>query len=226
MLARLRHQYEEVETESGRTAIRQNLMRGNLGAVPSDQRPIDVGRQLNPFAPEGKVVGYQLWEVARAEVLTTGDPAQLEVLDADLEVRAGDYVLPIDPYLYDLTFHPRAPDFEVPEGASIIGVRGGDNAVSHFQIVALDIGAQDGVRPGHTFSVFHKNRTIEDGFVRGLRGRPAPTNVSGREVELPPQYIGQVMVFRSFDRVSYALVMTGKRGVRTGDLIDHPDRRL
>jgi hypothetical protein len=226
MLARLRHQYEEVETESGRTAIRQNLMRGNRGAVPSDQRPIEVGRQLNPFAPEGKVVGYQLWEVARAEVLATGDPAQLEVLDAELEVRPGDYVLPIDPYLYDLTFTPRAPDFTIPDGASIIGVRGGDNSVSHFQIIAIDVGAQDGAEPGHTFSIFHRNRTIEDTFVRGLRGRPTPTNVSGREVELPPQYIGLAMVFRSFERVSYALVMTGKRGVRTGDLIDHPDRRL
>jgi hypothetical protein len=226
VLARLRHQYEEVETDGGRSAIRQNLMRGNRGAVPSGQRPIEVGRQLNPFAPEGKVVGYQLWEVARAEVLTNGDPAQLEVLDSDLEVRPGDYVLPIDPYLYDLTFYPRAPDFDIPDGASIIGLRGGDAAVAHFQIVALDIGARDGVEPGHTFSVFHKNRTVEDEFVRGMRGRPAPTNVSGSEVTLPPQYIGQVMVFRSFDRVSYALVMTGKRGVRTGDLVDHPDRRL
>ena len=225
VIARLSYQFEEVEAH-GRKAVRQNLMRGNLGAVPSDERPIQVGRRLNPFAPEGDVIGYQLWEVARAEVLTRGDPAQLEVLDAEMEVRPGDYILPIDPYLYDLTFYPRAPEFDVPEGASIIGVRGGDNAVAHYQIVALDLGIDDGVEPGHTFSVFHNNRVVEDEFVDGLRGRPAPAGVSGRRVQLPPQYIGQVMVFRAFDRVSYALVMTGKRGVRTGDLIDHPDRRL
>lgn len=225
VVARLSYQFEEVEAH-GRKAVRQNLMRGNLGAVPSDQRPIQVGRRLNPFAPEGKVIGYQLWEVARAEVLTQGDPAQLEVLDAEMEVRPGDYILPIDPYLYDLTFYPRAPEFEIPEGASIIGVRGGDNAVAHYQIVALDLGIDDGVEPGHTFSVFHRNRVVEDEFVDGLRGRPAPDGVSDRDVLLPPQYIGQVMVFRAFDRVSYALVMSGKRGVRTGDLIDHPDRRL
>lgn len=225
IIARLSYQFEEVEAD-GRSAVRQNLMRGNLGAVPSDERPVDVGRKLNFFANEGKVIGYQLWEVARAEVLQMGDPAQLQVTEAELEVRAGDYILPVDPYLYDLTFYPRPPDFDVPEGASVIGIRGGDFAVGHYQVVAIDIGISDGVEPGHTFSVFHPNRKVRDDFIDGLRGRPAPVGVSGDNVQLPAQFIGQVMVFRSFDRVSYALVMTGKRGVRTGDLIDHPDRRL
>lgn len=225
VIARLSYQFQEVEA-GDRSAVRQNLMRGNLGAVPSDERPIDVDRKLDFFSKKGNVIGYQLWEVARAEVLTTGDPAQLQVLEAEMEVRAGDYILPVDPYLYDLTFYPRAPEFDIPAGASIIGIRGGDYAVGHYQIVAMDIGTRDGVEPGHTFSVFHPNREVEDGFVNGLRGRPAPTGVSGDTVQLPPQFIGQVMVFRAFDRVSYGLVMTGKRGVRTGDLIDHPDRRL
>lgn len=225
VIARLSYQFQEVDV-GDRSAVRQNLMRGNLGAVPSDERPIDVGRKIDFFSNKGKVIGYQLWEVARAEVLATGDPAQLQVLEAELEVRAGDYILPVDPYLFDLTFYPRAPEFDIPEGASIIGIRGGDYAVGHFQIVAMDIGIRDGVEPGHTFSVFHPNREVEDDFVNGLRGRPAPTGVSGNTVQLPPQFVGQVMVFRAFDRVSYGLVMTGKRGVRTGDLIDHPDRRL
>jgi len=224
-IARLSYQLEEIETD-GRSAVRQNLMRGNLGAVPPGERPIDVGRKLNFFAREGKVIGYQLWEVARAEVLERGDPAQLQVLEAELEVRAGDYILPVDPYLYDLTFFPRPPEFEIPEGASIIGIRGGDYAVGHFQIVAIDIGLRDGVEPGHTFSIFDANREVQDQFVEGLRGRPAPANVSGRTVQLPPQYSAQMIVFRSFERVSYALVMTGRRGVQVGDLIDHPDRRL
>lgn len=225
IIARLSYQFEEIES-GGRSAVRQNVMRGNIGAVPADERPINVGRKLNFFAREGNVIGYQLWEVARAEVLETGDPGQLQVMEADLEVRAGDYVLPVDPYLYDLTFYPRAPEFDIPQGASIIGIRGGDYAVGHYQIVAMDIGIQDGVEPGHTFSVFHPNREVRDEFVDGLRGRPAPSGVSGGKVQLPEQFIGQVMVFRSFDRVSYALVMTGKRGVKVGDTLAHPDRRL
>ncbi len=227
-LARLSFQLEEVEVE-GRTTVRQNRMRRNLGAVRSDERPIETNRRLNLFAPKGRIAGYQLWQVAVAEVLTTGgegEPAQLEVLDGRLEVQPGDYVLPLDPHIYDLTFVPRAPDGPIPDGASVIGIEGGEVAISHFQVVTVDVGRNQGIESGHVFSVFNPNREVRDEFVHGLRGRPAPTGVSGGRVQLPPQYIGQVMVFRVFDQVSYGLVMTGKRGVRTGDRIDQPDRRF
>ncbi len=220
-IARLSYQFEEIERD-GRGALRQNVMRGNLGAVPVGERPVRVAG----WGRDGKVLGYQLWEVARAEVLTLGDPAQLEVLDAEFEVRAGDYILPLDPYLYDLTFEPRAPSFTVPDGVQVIGIHGGDHAVGNYQIVAIDIGSGQGVQTGHTFSVFRPNHKVRDGFVAGLRGRPAPTGVSGREVQLPEQFSGVVMVFRTFDRVSYALVMDTTTGVRVGDHVDHPDRRL
>lgn len=227
-LARLSFQLVEVEVD-GRTTVRQNRMRSNLGAVPSDERPISLQRRVNPFARQGRIVGYQLWEVATAEVLTAptdGTPAQIEVLGGRMEVQPGDYVLPIDPHLYDLTFIPRSPGRGVPEGASVIGINGGENAIGHFQIVTLDVGRNDGFEAGHVVSLFNSSREVRDGFVDGLRGRPAPTNVSGGRVQLPSLYIGQAMVFRVFDRVSYALVMTGKRAVRVGDLIDQPDRRL
>jgi hypothetical protein len=221
IIARLSYQFEEID-RNGRSALRQNLMRGNLGSVPSGERPVSVGG----WGRDGNVLGYQLWEVARAEVLTLGDPAQLEVLDAEFEVRAGDYILPLDSYLYDLTFHPRAPSFPVPEGVNVIGIHGGDHAVGNFQIIAIDIGTEQGVEPGQTFSIFRPNRKIRDSFIDGLRGRPAPTSVSGRQVQLPEQFSGVVMVFRAFDRVSYALVMDTDTGVQVGDYVDHPDRRL
>lgn len=221
IIARLSYQFEEIDRD-GRSGLRQNVMRGNLGAVPTGERPVQVGG----WGRDGNVIGYQLWEVARAEVLTLSDPSQLEVLDADFEVRAGDYVLPLDPYLYDLTFQPRAPSFPIPGGVRVIGIHGGDHAVGNYQIVAIDLGAEQGVETGHTFSIFRPNHKVRDGFIDGLRGRPAPTGVSGRDVQLPEQYSGVVMVFRTFDRVSYALVMDTETGVRVGDLVDHPDRRL
>ncbi|GAB4167488.1 MAG: LysM peptidoglycan-binding domain-containing protein [Wenzhouxiangellaceae bacterium] len=223
VIARLNYQFEDVE-RSGRRGLAQNRIRGNLGAVPSGERPIPLKGPGKKRAE--RVIGYQLWEVARAEVLTLGDPAQLKILDADFEVRAGDYVLPLDDYLYDLTFQPRAPDFTVPDGVHVIGIHGGDHSVGEYQIVALDIGAEDGVAPGHTFSVFHPGDRIKDPFYDGLRGRPAPKNVDGRQVRLPEQFAGTVMVFRAFDRVSYALVMDTTTGIQVGDHVDHPDRRL
>lgn len=227
MIARLSFQFERTENDDG-SSIRQNRMRANLGAVPSGERPVSAGaRRFNPFDRGGEVIGYQLWEVARARVLATGEPATVEILDADYEVRAGDYLLPVDPYIYDLTFYPQPPEFDIPANARVIGIHGGDVEVGHFQIVALEIGTDDGVEPGHTFSVFHPGETVRDGFYEGLRGRPAPRGIDGgKKVDLPEQYSGLVMVFRAFDQVSYALVMDGMRGVREGDRLAHPDRRL
>ncbi|MEM7053842.1 MAG: LysM domain-containing protein [Pseudomonadota bacterium] len=232
IVARLNAQFVEYEKD-GQKVIRQNRMRSNRGAVSSDERPINSnqGRRLLPFVDRvldrgGEIVAYQLWEVARARVVQTGEPATLELTESEIEVAAGDYVMPMDPYLYDLTFFPRAPGFSVPEGAAVIGLNGGDFAVGHYQVVSLGIGANDGVSPGHTFSVFHPGDEVRDPFYEGLRGRPEPINVSGRNVDLPDQYVAQLMVFRAFDRVSFGLIVDGKRGVQRGDLLAHPDRRL
>jgi hypothetical protein len=42
-------------------------------------------------------------------------------------------------------------------------------------------------------------------------------------VQLPEEYIGHVMVFRTFDRVSYGLIMDGIRPVHRGDKLYDPD---
>lgn len=230
MLARLTAQFEQVETENGKE-IRQNQLRNNRGAVPSDQRPVELNTRggWNPFSRlgnRGDVVGYGLWEVARVRLVKNGDPATVEIIDAELDVRAGDYLLPLDPYLYDLTFFPRPPTQAIPDGASVIGTFGGEYGVGHYQIVTLNVGMNDGVEPGITYSAFRPGRTVEDGFSRGLRGRPAPSGDLNRNVELPDQYVGLMMVFRAFDDISYALIMDGKRAVSKGDRIAHPDRRL
>lgn len=230
MLARLTSQFERIDTDQG-PQIRQNVLRANRGALPSDQRPVEVGGagSWNPFGRfgnRGEVVGYGLWEVARVRLMTNGDPATVEIVDAELDVRAGDYLLPLDPYLYDLTFFPRPPTQAVPEGASVIGVYGGDYGVGHYQVVTLNVGMNDGVEPGITYAAFRPGRVVQDGFSRGLRGRPAPSGDLKRSVELPEQYAGVMMVFRAFDEVSYALIMDGSRVVAMGDRIAHPDRRL
>ena len=50
-----------------------------------------------------------------------------------------------------------------------------------------------------------------------------PMSARGDSVEMPDDFIGHLMVFRTFDKVSYALVMSGIRPTRQGDLLKHPD---
>ena len=59
---------------------------------------------------------------------------------------------------------------------------------------------------------------VEDG-----PDRTADTVDWRRKVRLPDEYAAHAMVFRTFDRVSYALVMQGVKPARLGYELKHPD---
>ena len=44
-------------------------------------------------------------------------------------------------------------------------------------------------------------------------------------MDLPEEYIGNVMVFRTFEHVSYGLIMDGIRPVHIGDRLYEPDHK-
>lgn len=165
-------------------------------------------------------VGYEFVEVSRVRVAKAGEISVLDILRDRTEIKKGDYILPADDRGYDSTFFPHAMD-SVPPGLRILATR--DNAlhgVAQFQIVALNAGSRQGVESGHVFSVFRPGLTVDDrtGYRYGSFARDS-------EVTLPDRYHGLVMVFRTFDNVSYAMVMGGNDPVREFDVLKHPDER-
>jgi hypothetical protein len=46
------------------------------------------------------------------------------------------------------------------------------------------------------------------------------------QVRMPPERIGSVMVFRTFDNVSYGLIMMNAKPVFVGDYLRAPDANL
>jgi len=230
VLAHVSHQFvDRSGNPDSDTPIRTNRMRRGPGEVPSDVRPASsvwkatIGR-LDRF--DYPVIGYELWETGRAEVLKTGDPAVLEIKSGRRETAKGDYVLPIDDHVYDPTFYPRAME-AVPSHARVLTTTDSGYGAGHYQIVAINLGEADGVAAGHVFSVFRPGETIRDQQGYPPHSRVALENLDKRYVELPREYAGQVMVFRPFERVSYAIVLEGSgNAIRVDDRLDHPDRRL
>jgi hypothetical protein len=92
--------------------------------------------------------------------------------------------------------------------------------VGHYQIVALSGGKSQGLESGHVFSVFRPGREVKDrvGYRWGSFDEDS-------DVTLPDQYHAMVMVFRTFDDVSYAMVLGGDNLVRTWDKVKHPNER-
>ncbi|NEZ04460.1 LysM peptidoglycan-binding domain-containing protein [Wenzhouxiangella sp. XN201] len=230
VLARVTYQFEDRSVDpDSEIKIKRNRILATKGQVPSDVRPpsaiwkATIGRMDRFNYP---IIGYELWETARARVLKAGDPAILEIVSGRRETVAGDFALPIDDYQYDPHFYPRAMD-SVPDHARVLAMTESSYGAGHYQIVAINLGASDGVEAGHVFSVFRPGSTVRDERGYPAWSRKAAQNRDERYVDLPDEFAGQLMVFRAFDRLSYAIVLEGSANtVRVDDHLDHPDRRL
>jgi len=165
----------------------------------------------------GDDLGVEVTVIGTAETLRTGDPSTLLLLNASREIRAGDRVLPLNGPKYDPYYYPHPPK-TLPANGRVIAFTDAMAAVGPRQVVALSVGSKDGVDNGTTFAVWQPGeRTFDDvnhdSWDRG----------TGRKVKLPDEYIGHVMVFRTFDRVSYGLVMDSLRPVEIGDKLRMPE---
>ncbi len=229
VVARVTFQFEDRrQPNDPDIELRRNRMRPGPGQVPGSERP--AGRvwqstfgRLERF--DYPVIGYEMWEAARARVIRTGDPAILELTAGRREVMEGDLVLPIDEHIFDDAFHPR-PMENIPERARVLAISDALYGVGHYQIVAINLGSADGVEPGHLFSAFRQGQTIRDNLRYPLLSREARQNSDRRYVTLPEEYAGLLMVFRPFESISYAIVMDGTNAIRVDDVLDHPDREL
>ena len=128
-----------------------------------------------------------------------------------------DRVLPVEAQPYDPYFYPSAPA-SVPAGARIASVTDGFHGAGPRNVIALSIGARDGVKNGNTFSIWHEGARVPD-RVKFKNEISAKQN----SMQMPNDFVGHVMVFRTFDQISYGLIMDGIRPARVDDLIKHPD---
>lgn len=161
--------------------------------------------------------GVEVTVIGLAETLRTGDPATLLLLNSTQEIRSGDRVMPVDDAPYDPYFYPHAPR-AVPPTARVIGFADALDAVGSRQVVMLSIGAHSGVENGQTFSMYAPGETIHDDVASNSWRRGV-----GEKVTLPDEFVGHVMVFRTFDRVSYGLVMDGLRPVKINTKLRMPE---
>ncbi len=166
---------------------------------------------------KGEDLGVEVTVIGTAETLRTGDPSTLLLLASTKEIRAGDRIMPIDTSPYDAHYYPHAPK-SVPKDARVIAFTDGMDAVGPRQVVALSIGSRDGVNNGQTYSIYQAGETIHDDVASNSWNRGV-----GERVKLPGEYVGHVMVFRTFDRVSYGLVMDGLRPVHIGSRLRMPE---
>ncbi|MDR3322764.1 MAG: LysM peptidoglycan-binding domain-containing protein, partial [Zoogloeaceae bacterium] len=150
-----------------------------------------------------KVLGYESIYLGTAKVKQPGEVAIMEVQTVKEEILKGDLLTPaaepsLEPYV------PHDPENEV--SGNVVSIYGGVGVGGKDSIIAVSLGAKDGIEQGHVLGLYTRRSTV----------------YQGKTIALPEQRYGVVFVFRVFENISYALVMETTQPMRTGDAIKNP----
>ena len=212
-------------TEYGLTPAQNGVRKG--GGSPLNHRgdmmseSWTFGTYSNGDEPHhawGEFLGIEMMLQSVGEVTRVrGDITSILLRDENRDVRRGDRVLPVEeqPYCNCYIPHPAAG---IPEGARILGVPDGIRFAGPRTVVALSVGRLDGIDNGTVFSIWRPGVEVDD----DVRNRNEYTAYWDRAL-MPDEYVGHVMVFRTFDKVSYGLVMDSIRQAEVEDFLKHPD---
>jgi LysM domain len=162
-----------------------------------------------------KTLGYEAVFLGDSRVTTAGDPATIQIFSAQQEIGKGDRLVAAGPITLN-NYAPHAPTASI--NSRIIATRGGLRETGPQNVVILNKGRSDGLEPGHVLALLRLGRT-------NVERTPARKWFGADKVEatkLPDERYGLVFVFRAFDRVSYALVMSASRSVLVGDVATTP----
>ena len=210
-----------VAAQEGRVLLSRGdtaYVRGDLG----QEREYRIFREPRPLRdPTTKeILGYEATYVGASEYTVQGEtrtnaegkaeivPATFTVTSIRQEAGVGDRLSPVPSREYtNYAPHPPAG----PIAGQIVSIYGDGLTAGQNQIVALNKGANDGMERGHVLALFRDGKVVVD-----------PT-VKGREkLKLPDERHGVLFVFRVFERMSYALILSVKDPVAPGDRFTQP----
>jgi hypothetical protein len=165
------------------------------------------GRAM-PDPDTKEILGYEAYYLGTARQTEPGDPATFEIITMKEEIGRGDRLLPaVPPQLFN--YVPHRPEDGI--NGRIISVYGGVNEAGKFSIVSLNQGTRDGIEIGHILAL-QRNRTIVQRDENGKK----------ESVKVPEERYGLVFVFRTFERISYALVMQSNGSAVVNDHVRTP----
>jgi len=191
-------------------------VRGNVAAPGTRYSVVHIGDELvDP--DDNSVVGFQGIYVGEGAVSRGGDPATVHLIDTTREALQGDRLIP-EAVDIPLTFFPKAPASAID--GKIISVVDGVSLIGQYQVIVINRGTRDGLANGDVLTVFQAGETVKDRFAGGkLRGGSL---LGGESVKLPDEEAGTVMVFKVYDRISYALVMEATSDIHVYDAVRNP----
>ncbi len=211
-----------VATQEGRVMVSQGetaYVRGDLKGA----REFRLFRETKPLTDpsSGEVLGHEARYVGTAEFTRAGQnlmtadgkgliavPDSIVMTSVRQEVGVGDRLSPMPQRDFN-AYVPHAPS--APVKGQIVSVYGDAISAGQNQIVALNRGSRDGVERGHVLGLWRDGALMRD-----------RTEAKPPQIKLPDERVGMLFVFRVFDRVSYALILSALDSVQRGDRFTEP----
>lgn len=174
------------------------------------------------------LLGYETILVATARVLRTGDglaePATVQIIDIKQEIKQGDKLLPAaEGQSLPAFFTMRQP--ERPIEGTIIDTTADLREFSSWDIVVLNRGEQDQIKPGHMFAIYRQSPTVVDSskgpvyLTDASKYQKLTGGINGAVLPMPKEKVGQLMVFKVAELSSFAIVTSTVKPIRVGDMI-------
>lgn len=155
----------------------------------------------------GETLGYEALYLGDARMLEPGDPTKLVVTKVKQEILPTDRLLEAPEKAALPYYFPHAPDKHVK--GRILSAVNGLREFGPTTIVAISLGQREGMEEGHVLRIMRHVGVSKD-------------PVTKRMYKMPDEETGLLMVFRVFDKVSYALIMDANRPVHLHDVVRTP----
>ncbi len=241
---------EIVASEENRVVIgagNRAYVAGLKAGDPSQWQVFRPGKPLvDPDTQE--TLGYEAVYLGEARVTRFGETSTIEIAKAVAEINRGDRLVQLREGELS-NFVPHAPD--KPLRGRILAVYSGVAEAGPAAIVTLNRGSRDGLELGHVLALYRHGKTVaidkpkepaplrnwhqteclkkdakvsfDQPYDRAQAWGPCPPESAEKGlVTLPEERYGLLLVFRTFDRVSYALVMQATAAVHQGDVVTNP----
>jgi LysM repeat protein len=167
----------------------------------------------------GRTLGYEGTYTATAVVQNPAAVTRTVLVDAARETLRGDCLVP-DVSSAPLSFTPRAPTQKIR--GQIIAVVDAVTLIGQYDIVAINRGARDGVGPGTVLAIDVAGDVVPD---RGAASYDSTDrNFLGltKSVRLPAERAGTLLVFKTYDDMSFGLVVGASSPMRVADVVRNP----
>jgi hypothetical protein len=164
---------------------------------------------------DGDLIGYHGVYTGEARLVEKTDPATLEITGSERETLDGDLLFP-GSFDVPMDYIPHAPTQQVD--GRVISIINGLYMAGQYQVVVINRGASHGIEPGHVLGIYVTGTEVTDPRSRGV----SRVGGFGPNVKLPDFRGGTFMVFKTYDRISYGLIMESTVPIRALDQIRNP----